>query len=83
MAFLFSAGGPQVGAVRAPARMAGMTAWVVPGAAPAADIPILLPIVFGLALVPRLPARLASSAIGNPVARGRGRAQRDHGRFSA
>jgi hypothetical protein len=42
MALLFRRGGPQVGAMRAPARTAGLTALVAPGAIPAAGITIFL-----------------------------------------
>jgi len=42
MALLFRRGGPQVGAMRAPARTAGVTALIAPGAIPAAGIPIFL-----------------------------------------
>jgi hypothetical protein len=42
MALLFRRGGPQVGAMRAPARTAGVTALVAPGAIPAAGTPIFL-----------------------------------------
>jgi hypothetical protein len=42
MALLFRRGGPQVGAVRAPARTAGVTVLVAPGAVPAAGIAVFL-----------------------------------------
>jgi hypothetical protein len=89
MAFLFRPGGPQVGAVRALALMAGVTAAAVPGVAPAAAISI----VPDQAPLPQFPERIATIAIGNPViadammragvtACGRGWAQRDLGRYS-
>jgi hypothetical protein len=95
MAFLFRLGGPQVGAVRALALlavlMAGVTASAVAGVAPAAAVSI----VPDRAPLPQFPARIATSAVGNPViddammragglasACGRGWAQRDLGRIS-
>jgi hypothetical protein len=42
MALLFRRGGPQVGAMRAPARAAGVMDLAAPAAIPAAGIPIFL-----------------------------------------
>jgi hypothetical protein len=42
MALLFRRGGPQVGAMRAPAGTAGVMALAAPAAIPAAGIPIFL-----------------------------------------
>jgi hypothetical protein len=42
MVWLFRPGGPQVGAVRAPALAAGVTALGGPGAVPATGIPIFI-----------------------------------------
>ena len=74
MAWLFRRGGPQVGAVRAPARRAGMTAWVGPDAVPAARIPIFLD-------QPRHGRRIATFAIGSQALAGP--ISSDRGRFSA
>jgi putative type II/III system pilus formation protein len=93
MAFLFSPGRPQVGAVRVLALVAGVTASAVPGVAPAAAISV----VPDRASLPQFPERIATIAIGNPAivdammraggpacvtACGRGWVQRDLGRFS-
>ena len=69
MAFSFRPGGPQVGAVGAPARVAGMVALREPAAAPAA----------GIALFPddarftRLPETIAAIAVTAATAAGSAR----------
>jgi hypothetical protein len=77
MAFLSSLDGPQVGAVRVLALVAGATASAVPGVAPAAAISIAP----DQAPLPQFSGRTATIAIGNPAC-GRGWAQRDPGRYS-
>ena len=63
MAWLFRPGGPQVGAVRAPALAAGVTALGGLGVVPATGIPI-----FTVEARPRSPGgRRAPAVPGNPV----------------
>jgi hypothetical protein len=71
MALLFRPGGPQVGAVRAPALAAGVTALGGLGAIPAASIP-LIP---DLARLPSSGERRAPThpAIANAISSDRGR----------
>jgi hypothetical protein len=73
MALLFRAG-PQVGAVRAPACRAGVTASVGPGAVPAAPIPIFSDQA-------RQGRRIAIFASGSPAVADP--ISSDRGRFSA
>jgi hypothetical protein len=72
MAFLFRPGGPQVGAARAAARLAGVMATVVPGAEPGDRIPTIPD-----------QARLSERNATSTAICSRGRAQHDRGRRNA
>ena len=75
MAFWFKPGGPQVGAVRAPALWADLVTLATPGAAPAAGI-VLFP-------DPAIPnPTIRAGGLAGVVASGCGWARLDGGRFS-
>jgi hypothetical protein len=74
MAWLFRPGGPQVGAVRAPALAAGVTALGGLGAFPATGIPIFPDQARRFSPgARRAPAVPGNPAIANAVSSGRGR----------
>jgi len=66
MAWLFRPGGPQVGAVRAPALAAGVTALGGPGVVPATGIPIFAVFTVEARLRPQ-GAHRAFAVPGNPA----------------